>query len=370
MTTTANDSKMKFSWNNTSQKPRIIVSAEEDDDYDTIAVQHWKEEGFQVSYLPLASNKKLFVQQLHDYADSLELGEKYGIDHVDSECVAKAYGEAAQALLEIAHKPVPKLCALVAYYPERVSGPGAGYPPSLKLVIHIAGSQGFMPDSHAYAYPDAVPGFAEHDLDVYDKISAGLAWSRSLDVMRKAFEIDVDLEAVWERHSELEFATKDAKATMATMVHEPYVNHVPTMTGGIGYKDLHRFYQDYFIPGNPPSLTMKLISRTVGTDRIVDEMFIRFHHTQEVPWMLPGVAPTNKLVEVAIVAIVCIRGGKLYHEHIYWDQATVLVQVGLLDPKLGGKGFNRLPVVDSAGARKVLDEANAPSNELISGWYK
>ena len=79
MTTTANDSKMKFSWNNTSQKPRIIVSAEEDDDYDTVAVQHWKEEGFDVSYLPLARNKKLFVQQLHDYADSLDLGEKYGI---------------------------------------------------------------------------------------------------------------------------------------------------------------------------------------------------------------------------------------------------------------------------------------------------
>lgn len=140
------------------------------------------------------------------------------------------------------------------------------------------------------------------------------------------------------------------------------------MTGGIGYKDLHRFYRDYFIPGNPPSLKFKLISRTVGTDRVVDEMFLSFRHTQEVPWMLPGVAPTNKLVEVALVAIVCICGGKLYHEHIYWDQATVLVQVGLLDPKLSGKGFNRLPVVDNLGARKVLDEASAPSNELVPDW--
>lgn len=87
MITTANDSKMKFSWNNTSQKPRIIVSAEEDDDYDTTAVQHWKEEGFQVSYLPLASNKKFFVQQLHDYADRLELGEKYGIVGQASPCL-------------------------------------------------------------------------------------------------------------------------------------------------------------------------------------------------------------------------------------------------------------------------------------------
>ncbi len=91
------------------------------------------------------------------------------------------------------------------------------------------------------------------------------------------------------------------------------------MTGGNGYHDLHRFYQDYFIPGNPPSLKMKLISRTIGTDRVVDEMFMSFRHTQEVPWILPGVAPTDRLVEVALVAIVCIRGGKLYREHIYWD---------------------------------------------------
>ncbi|KAL8686165.1 MAG: hypothetical protein Q9218_007299 [Villophora microphyllina] len=157
---------------------------------------------------------------------------------------------------------------------------------------------------------------------------------------------------------------------MSTMVSEPYVNHIPTMTGGIGYEELHRFYQDYFIPGNPPSLKMRLISRTVGTDRVVDELFMSFQHTQEVPWILPGVGPTNKHIEFALVAIVCIRGGKLCHEHIYWDQATVLVQVGLLDPKLSGKGFKRLPVVDGAGARKVLDEASAPSNQLIPGLGK
>lgn len=116
--------------------------------------------------------------------------------------MTEAYGEAAETVLEMAHKPVPKLCALVAYYPERMSVPGAGYPPSLKLVVHIAGSQGFMPGNYAYSYPDAVPGFAEHDLDVFDKVSAGLAWSRSLDVIRKAFEIEVDLEAIWDRHSE------------------------------------------------------------------------------------------------------------------------------------------------------------------------
>lgn len=158
---------------------------------------------------------------------------------------------------------------------------------------------------------------------------------------------------------------------MATMVAEPYVNHIPTMTGGIGYKDLHRFYRDYFIPGNPPSLKMRLISRTIGTDRVVDEMHMFFRHTQEIPWMVPGIEPTGKEVEVALVVIVCIRGGKLYHEHIYWDQATVLVQLGLLDPKLApskGKASGKLPVVDSAGARKVLDESSVKSNELVKSW--
>ena len=155
--------------------------------------------------------------------------------------------------------------------------------------------------------------------------------------------------------------TVDVDATMLTMVPEPYVNHIPTMTGGIGYNDLYRFYKDYFIPSNPPSMKMRLVSRTVGTDRVVDEMHISFRHTQEIPWMLPGIAPTDRAVEVALVSVVCIRGGKLYHEHIYWDQATVLVQLGLLDPQL-------LPVVGAAGARKVLDEQSEPSNKLIKDW--
>ena len=167
----------------------------------------------------------------------------------------------------------------------------------------------------------------------------------------------------------MEFATKDVDATMATMVKEPYVNHIPTSTGGIGYKDLHRFYRDYFIPGNPPSLKMQLVSRTVGTDRVVDELFVSFRHTQVIPWMLPEIEPTDKEVEVALVAIVCVRGGKLYHEHIYWDQATVLVQLGLLDPMLVlGKGISRLPVMGAHSARKVLNEKSVRSNELISAW--
>ena len=103
---------------------------------------------------------------------------------------------------------------------------------------------------------------------------------------------------------------------------------------------------------------MRLLSRPIGTDRVVDGMHVHFQHTQEIPRMLPGVAPTNTEVKVALVSVVCIRGGKLYHEQIHWGQATVLVQIGFLDPKLvpSGKRARRLPVVDAAGARKVLDE--------------
>jgi len=90
-------------------------------------------------------------------------------------------------------------------------------------------------------------------------------------------------------------------------------------TGGVGYKNLYHFYKHHFIPLIPPSLTMKLVSRTVGSDRIVDEMVVKFRHDTRIDWMLPGVAPTNQLVEVALVSIVCIGGGKPYHEHIYWS---------------------------------------------------
>lgn len=247
------------------------------------------------------------------------------------------------------------------------------YPPHLEITTHLAASQGFAPAFPSYTYQGVQPGFAETDLDEYDKVAAGLAWTRTLGALRKGFKIEVDLEKVWEQHVALEFMTKDADATMSTMVDEPYVNHIPTLTGGIGQKDLRRFYKDYFIPQNPPSLTMKLVSRTVGVDRVVDEMIISFKHTQEIPWMLPDVPPTDKQVVVALVGVVCIRGGKLYHEHLYWDQASVLVQTGLLDPKLvpdsmKKKGLKRLPVYGAETAQKVLDESSQPSNELLSSW--
>src|SRR3984957_5845230 len=140
-----------------------------------------------------------------------------------------------------------------------------------------------------------------------------------------------DLVQLWEEHTKHEFATRDTEATLETMVDDAYVNHVPTMTGGVGKSALRGFYSRDFIPAMPPDTMLAPVSRTVGENQLVDEMIFSFTHTQEMPWMLPGVAPTNRHVEVALVAIVRFRDGKLVHEHIYWDQASVLKQLGLLN---------------------------------------
>jgi carboxymethylenebutenolidase len=169
-----------------------------------------------------------------------------------------------------------------------------------------------------------------------------------------------DLAALWEEHCRHEFETRDVDSTMATMVAEPYVNHVPTMTGGVGHDELKRFYKHHFIGENPPDTQLRPISRTIGSDQLVDEMLFTFTHTREIDWMAPGVAPTGRRVEVPLVAVVRFVDGKVAHEHIYWDQASVLVQMGVLD-RTG------LPVAGVEAARKVLDNS-LPSNSLMTRW--
>jgi carboxymethylenebutenolidase len=155
------------------------------------------------------------------------------------------------------------------------------------------------------------------------------------------------LAELWEEHTAHEFNTRDTEATLKTMVDDAYVNHVPVMTGGHGKAELAAFYSTDFIPAMPPDTKLQSVSRTIGVDQLVDELIFSFTHTQEMPWMLPGVLPTNKYVEVPLVVVVRFRDGKLAHEHIYWDQASVLKQVGLLtDPSL--------PVFGAETASKVL----------------
>ena len=265
------------------------------------------------------------------------------------ECVGKigAVGfclGGALAYLAAAHAGVD--CA-VGYY-------GVGIEKSLDLVpkiicplvLHFAAADKFVPeaareqiraafagnqDVEIHIYPGVDHAFARPGGHAYNKPAALMAHSRSIALFRHVMGPHLDLSALWDAHTYHEFATRDVDATMATMVKEPYVNHVPTMTGGVGYRDLSRFYRHHFIPTTPADTKLIPISRTIGADRVVDEMLFCFTHDIEIDWMLPGLKPTGRYVEIPLVAIICFRGGKLYNEHIYWDQASVLVQIGALD---------------------------------------
>lgn len=168
---------------------------------------------------------------------------------------------------------------------------------------------------------------------------------------------ETEMVRLWELHTELEFATKDATATVATMTPDNFVNHVPVMTGGCGRDELIEFYSKHFIPKMPADTTLRLLARTVGKDRIIDEFVFSFTHSIEMDWMLPGVSPTHRKVEIPMVVAVQFQGDKIAGERIYWDQASVLVQIGLLQSA-------GLPIIGVDSARK-FENPRLPSNELI-----
>ena len=165
------------------------------------------------------------------------------------------------------------------------------------------------------------------------------------------------LNNLWQEHLRTEFNAHSADEAMVTMVTNPLVNEVPVMMGGDGKEQVYQFYAKCFLPQIPPDTEMVPVSRTIGQGRLVEEMVFRFTHSIPMDWMLPGIQPTGKRVEVAMLAVVQFEGDKLAHEHLYWDQASVLVQLGLLEPA-------GLPVVGAEGARSVLDR-KIRLNELL-----
>jgi len=172
------------------------------------------------------------------------------------------------------------------------------------------------------------------------------------------------LADVLDDHLAAEFATRDVDATMATMTADPYLNHVPVMTGGIGWEEVRRFYDQVFIGHWPADSTMQRVSRTVGTDQVVDELVLSFTHDIPMDQLLPGVPPTGRRVLLGVCVVAGFRDGKLTHEHIYWDQASLLVQVGLLDP-------TGLPVTGAEQAEKLLAPRSIPANALLGpGWSR
>jgi carboxymethylenebutenolidase len=270
-----------------------------------------------------------------------------------------------------------KIAAAILYYPVGIDAHlGEASAVGCPLLFHFAEN-----DQHAtaaqreqiraafaandsaefFVYRGAEHGFSDRRRDSYERFSAQIARSRSIGLLRTYLGPRYDLNAIWERHGDCEFSLRDVEATMATMVDEPYVNHIPTLTGGIGRRQLYRFYKHHFIPGLPKDTKMVPISRTVGPDSVVDEVLFCFTHDQEVDFLLPGIAPTGKRVEVPLVVIIQFRGDKVAHEHIHWDSASALVQVGALDPK-------GLPTTGIDTARKAMDEKSVPSNRLMPRW--
>jgi carboxymethylenebutenolidase len=169
---------------------------------------------------------------------------------------------------------------------------------------------------------------------------------------------DRGIAGVFDDHVAAEFVDMDLEATMATMTDDPYVNHVSVMTGGVGFEGVRTFYGDHFIGRWPEDVEIQPVSRTVGESQVVDELVLSFTHDIEMPQLLPGIAPTGRPVRLAFCVVVGFADGKVAHEHIYWDQASLLVQVGLLDQAA-------LPVTGAEQAANVLDPRANPLNELI-----
>ncbi|OJJ58354.1 hypothetical protein ASPSYDRAFT_69446 [Aspergillus sydowii CBS 593.65] len=359
---------------------RLCIAADREN-FDSSFLRSWSLEGFDVRYLPLVKDKKAFIHDLEGVKTGLSVSESYAII---------SFGEAAAVCLEhFLHSPnTSKLCALIAYYPTRIIDPELAYPSSVRVLIHFAAqdvtvvypSTGRAHKSQrevrritsamgtgdrlsvgyqAYVYSGSLPGFAEKDMKQYNHIPAQLAWSRSLKALQLAFHREVDLEAVWDEAQQARYFSSKPGSSIGCYTGDetPSVTFQPTAQGASGGTDLRRFYENNFGGNAPTSMRLRLLSRTTGADRVVEELYMSFKHSQEMPWILPGVAPTHKQVEVILISITRFIGGKISSENVYWDQASVLCQVGLIDPGLvpqGVQGVQRIPVTGREEARTVL----------------
>ncbi|KAE8370659.1 hypothetical protein BDV27DRAFT_151917 [Aspergillus caelatus] len=371
---------------------RLCITAATDD-FDN-KLLHWCElEGFDTTFITYNYDDRHYVHELNAVKQGLGVSESYAVI---------GFGDAAAFCLEHYLKVTntSKLCALVAYYPSRIPDPECRYASSMRVLVHLADQTvQVLSASHdhkrhivkrrvgagqgtgdrldfgypAYSYPGIGPGFAESDLDNYDPVATEIAWTRTLSVLQSGFQKQLDLEKTWEDVQQEKYFSSDMPTAMSNYTTEetPTVTYTPTLKGASGIKALHQFYKTSFLQGRPPSMRLRLLSRTIGADRVVDEIYVTFKHTQEMPWILPGLQPTDRQVEIVLISIVTLRGGKLYSEHIYWDQASVLVQVGLIDRNSvpeQAKGITALPITGREAAKKILlhDKEQSMEPEIAS----
>jgi carboxymethylenebutenolidase len=137
--------------------------------------------------------------------------------------------------------------------------------------------------------------------------------------------------ATWQQHTYAEFVLKDADAALATMTENPYVLAIPCGIGATGRIGVREFYANHFLPKIPSDLELTSLWQTFGNDRLVEEMVMRFTHSIAMDWMLPGLPATGRRVEFALVGVIQFAAGRVAGERLYWDQATLLSQLGALD---------------------------------------
>jgi carboxymethylenebutenolidase len=215
--------------------------------------------------------------------------------------------------------------------------------------------------SRVFDWPEAGVGFAIPKRDEFNKLADSLAHTRTLELVRRVLGPYYDYATLFAEHVYHEFTTRDVDATMETMIDEPYVNHTPTLAGGVGHDMLKRFYKFHFVDQNAGGRDRTRISYTLGPDRLVLESYTKFRHDSVIDRYFPGIEPTGKVVEIATVIIVKFRGDKVCHEHLYWDQGSALKQIGVLNAE-------GLPLAGAEAARKVLDETQPSNIFMQEAW--
>ncbi|GKT46686.1 uncharacterized protein ColSpa_06867 [Colletotrichum spaethianum] len=334
--------------------------------------QKWAEEGYAVAQVivtpgdgDVTERVSSAIQSLKEL-DSCDDKEKFGV-------IAHLTASSQQVADALANHSEIKAAVFFNF----------GQALAIPTLSHLPGTQAEAPKAvstaKTYSYPAARDFFVVPSHPNFNANAAGLAHTRTLTFLKPILGGPYfDLEAVWEEHTLFEFGERNVEKTMATMVEQPYVNHIPTLTGGVGRGRLTSFYRDHFIFNNPDDTELELVSRTVGIDRVIDEFVFKCTHDKAIDWLLPGVPPTGKHLSIPFTSVVNVRGDHLHHEHIAWDQATALRQLGLLPEYLpfpyqingsgpaNGKKFEfRLPVAGVESAHKLVDESAVESNAMF-----
>ncbi|KAK0446529.1 uncharacterized protein EV420DRAFT_1569793 [Desarmillaria tabescens] len=342
------------------------ASTEADKTLDPEPVQKWAEEGFAVVGVTPSTSGWSVEESLAKGVDALlDLKE---LDVKDKFAVTVFYPDILPRVLDAVSRDTRISCV--------VSFGVAAVTSTVPIAFHVPSSYKESETTaltSVYKYTTPSPYFVLPQAEEYKPTFASIAHTRNVVFLRKHIGgPHFDIEAIWDEHTYFEFEVRSVSQTMGTMVQEPYVNHVTTMTGGIGRQKLTAFYRDHFIFANPADTELETVSRTVGPDRIVEEFIFKCTHDRTIDWLLPAVPPTGKKLEIPMLGVVNVRGDRLYHEHIWWDQGTALLQAGLIPtqvpfPLEGGKQMLRLPVAGQECVRLLVNERDGKSNEMF-GW--